>query len=60
MAVCSLLPGLWYIQRKRKESKSPSWASKKESETGGLGISARKNVDINGMSIPKNFDFPTC
>lgn len=55
-AVCSLVPGLWYLRR-RKDSKSTSWSSSEstinDGMTNGSAVTIRKNVDINGK--PLNF-----
>jgi hypothetical protein len=50
-AVCSLLPGIWYLRGRWMGSKSMSWAS---SEPAIEGVtrdpSVRNSVDVNGES----------
>jgi hypothetical protein len=53
-AACSLVPGFWYLKRKRKESKSMSWTSSEPSIndgiTNGSAGAIRKSIDISGKS----------
>jgi hypothetical protein len=48
MAVCSILPGLFYFQRRWRESKTTSWAPTQVSHDSLPN--GRKSVDINGKT----------
>ena len=51
VALCSLLPGFWYLRTKRKEAKSMSWSST-ESSSNGTAI-GQETVEINGKLFHK-------
>lgn len=53
VAVCGLVPGLWYFQRRRRgDSKSVSLTSSEPSirdgMTNGSAVTVQKSVDVNG------------
>jgi hypothetical protein len=50
VALCSLLPGCWYLRTKRKEGKSMSWSS---TESSSNGIIRQESVEINGKLLHK-------
>lgn len=50
MAFCSLFPGIYYLQKRRRESKSSSWTSGEKPDRDMSGADGRKSVDINGRS----------